>query len=723
MEESRRGKQGGTGMDVPGWSLAGAVFPIIAAAASAQTPPAERTAALPDSWLVLYNSNVTDSVAWKNWYIAQWGIPETNTLGLNVSGDEKVSVTHFQTQIFDPVVNHLDAHPELSERVMGILVGYRVPGNFFEDAQRPNLQGGGGWSVACNLQDLTSSTWYRRANLHYFAVVAVPPAPRLTKSTLSFRLYMTARIDAPTLEQAKDLTRRARTISTNALPLPVGEYICHDYSDAGAPGGDVWYLLRAAVQCEGLNAPAGRFPWLAWESECDPTPSCAMQFSYYRLTGWQNVAWGGAPAGPRILGYALNSWGATTVRSTTAHEGRYVPNALFNGGFAAAIGATAEPYLTSQVDVSSLVWCLADGRTLGEAMFHATPYHNWMWELDGDPLLRVPAWFGDPPPNELPAAPGSLGSDEYVSGRIGDVATPQLLFVQSDPNLGDWLSYHIQIDDDVDFASPVVDYVSVSQPQGTAQYTVGQLAAGGTYLVGEPGLSLAPGAYNWRVRSSDGVADSDWAVANAGAVAFIVAVPAGVVIGETNGQTEVSEDGRTDFFTVALQAVPTAAAQVGILITPSDQLDLGNGGGTDLVLIFTPENWSLPQSVGVRAVHDAECRDDQWEAITFAVLSSDPAYANLSLADLIVHVIDDDDCDEQINGGGGPGLPSGEPPDPHNGEQTNLPDGGGDGGGFPDALAPPMGGLGGGCGLGSLSGIALATTLRLLTPRSKPRRS
>jgi len=195
----------------------------------------------------------------------------------------------------------------------------------------------------------------------------------LTKATLAADTYLTARLDAPSGSLVSVYTSRARAISTVAAPLPQEEAIYYDYSDPGSPGGDQWSGLRSAVLSDIVSLPDWRFPWLEFESESDPTPACALYFSYYRVTGWQNVNWGGTPPGSRIMAYALNSWGATTVRSTTDHSGRFVPNALVNGGYAAAFGATAEPYLGNEPDVSTAVWCLAQGWTMGEAFFARIP--------------------------------------------------------------------------------------------------------------------------------------------------------------------------------------------------------------------------------------------------------------------------------------------------------------------------------------------------------------
>jgi uncharacterized protein (TIGR03790 family) len=352
---------------------------------------------------VLYNLNNPDSVTWKDWYIQQWGIPEENTLGLDVDPDlEKIHRDEFRTGIFYPVVDHLTADPVLASKIMGILVGYRVPGNFYEDASHPVYQGGGGWSVANKLQYLDPAdvdTVMAPQNPHFFvAYASTPPPERLLKGTLAPSTYITARIDAPTLAQAQQLTLRARAITTNTAPLPSSDWIYYDYEDVGAPGGDEWTLLRVTVQNLDPPVPAQPLPWLAFYSDGEneePTVNAAMRFSYYRLNGWQWADWGPATSGTRILGFAMNSFGATTVRSTTNHGGRYVPNVLFNGGFAGAVGATAEPFVATVPNPSTMIWCLADGRTLGEAVFHANRYAAWMWDLVGDPLLTVPEWFQD----------------------------------------------------------------------------------------------------------------------------------------------------------------------------------------------------------------------------------------------------------------------------------------------------------------------------------------
>jgi hypothetical protein len=205
----------------------------------------------------------------------------------------------------------------------------------------------------------------------------------------------------------------------------------------------------------------------------------------------------------------MNSWGATTVRSTTDHGGRFVPNALFNGQFVGAMGATAEPYTGTEPVPGTIVACLADGRTLGEACFHANPYRNYMWELVGDPLLRVPHWFADP--SQVLPAPSDLGPPAVTTGAELPDDTPTFVFVLTSRVRDTTVAYQLEIDDQTEFTSPEVDFTSGPLLSGTAEFTVGQVAVAGTYAAGWEGMSLPLGAYHWRVRSTDQMGTSEWA--------------------------------------------------------------------------------------------------------------------------------------------------------------------------------------------------------------------
>lgn len=615
-----------------------------AISALADIDPSDRTADMPDSWLVLYNANNAESVTWKDWYIQQWGIPEANTLGLDVASNERVDRDHFQSQIFSPVRDHLDNNPDLKTKIMGILVGYRVPGCFYRDSTSPPLQGGGGWSTSSNLQDLEQSTWYKRASPHHFVAYWQPDSVRLSKATISDQVYITARLDAPTLADAQALTVRAKAIRESTVPLPTTDRLYYDFVDIGAPGGDHWRAMELTLGCEWLTEPAWRFPWAQFDSDSEPMPNCAMHFSYYRLTGWDSVPWDADPLGTRIVALALNSYGATTVRSTTDHNGRFVPNALVNGQFAAAMGATAEPYLGSEPHPDTIVWCLAQGWTLGEAFFWANPYLNHMWELVGDPLLTVPHWF----------SPG---------GPTVDFENPTYSAAESSGTVTVMVSLSGESDQIV-----TVDYAS---SDGSATVTDDYATAAGT-MTFNPGQTSQPidvAIVDDNEDEDDELftltlsSPSNGVLAGVNSPATITIIDdetAGVTVTQSDGGTGVTEGGPPDSYTLALDSQPLA--DVVITINPDGQIDLGRGPGTSIEVTFNPSTWDVAATITVTAVDDAADEGTHSSTLAHTAASADPGYDGISVDDLTVQIADNDHS--PVTGGGGGGGGGGLPPFP-----------------------------------------------------------
>lgn len=344
----------------------------------------------PASWLVLFNRNNPESEEWKNWYLARWNIPPENAFGLDVPDDEKIDVDTYLFNIYNPIRSHLRNNPELNRRIMGIVVGFRVPGNFDMPApwsssgyRLPNLDGGGGYSVASALMNMgfisgptqaATGTWRvfpTGPNKHFSDAYSETPLPIPNRFTLGAGYYFTARLDGPTLESVKQLT-------------PAEDVIVLDgffYHDAFDPDRGEWKDLTDAQKL------FPDFPWRVFNSDTEGTPNAAFRASWHSIVNWDQRIWD--QSGSRFLAMEHNSFGATTVRSTTAHNNRFVPVALFIGGYKSAFGATAEPTGGSVPEISTLWYHLIAGKRLGVAAFMATPHPNWMWELIGDPMVRV----------------------------------------------------------------------------------------------------------------------------------------------------------------------------------------------------------------------------------------------------------------------------------------------------------------------------------------------
>ena len=101
---------------------------------------------------------------------------------------------------------------------------------------------------------------------------------------------------------------------------------------------------------------------------------------------------------------------------------------------------------------------------------------------------------------------------------------------------------------------------------------------------------------------------------------------------ESNTSTEVL---------ISLSEKPTS--EVTITVTVSNQLSIVPGLPSNGRIVFTPENWNVPQKISVLPVDDLDREGDHSGSISFSVDSSDVLYKNLDTPPVSVN-IEDNDC-------------------------------------------------------------------------------
>ena len=220
-------------------------------------------------------------------------------------------------------------------------------------------------------------------------------------------------------------------------------------------------------------------------------------------------------------------------------------------------------------------------------------------------------------------APSTPNIDNfYNDGAWTTDSTPTLQFDLSDPDSGDIINYQIQIDDTDDFSSPVVNYTEPSgsaSPRDNVQYTPS---------------ALNDGSYYWRVKAiDDGSAESSWATANSGAIAFKVDATAPTISSPTssdssdyiytNGTTVYYGDdmSSTQSFTISGSASDEGS---GLNQATFTSVCLGSPSADD-----TPTSWSADYS-------DVDNVDDCTGASLITVTVSDTA-GNSSTQDYAVN--------------------------------------------------------------------------------------
>ncbi|MCB8942758.1 MAG: protein kinase [Ardenticatenaceae bacterium] len=116
---------------------------------------------------------------------------------------------------------------------------------------------------------------------------------------------------------------------------------------------------------------------------------------------------------------------------------------------------------------------------------------------------------------------------------------------------------------------------------------------------------------------------------------------AGVIVTESGGSTNVSEDGATDTYELVLTSLPTA--NVIIVADPDNELDLGAGTGAPITITFQTTTWNIPQTITVTAVDDAiDEVNPHSGTILHTASSSDANYNNIPVSSVVASIVDND---------------------------------------------------------------------------------
>ncbi|WP_052055483.1 PQQ-dependent sugar dehydrogenase [Myxosarcina sp. GI1] len=108
-----------------------------------------------------------------------------------------------------------------------------------------------------------------------------------------------------------------------------------------------------------------------------------------------------------------------------------------------------------------------------------------------------------------------------------------------------------------------------------------------------------------------------------------------VILEETESNTQVSEAGGSDSYSITLGSQPNS--NVTVDITTDDQVS------TDVAtLTFTPDNWNEAQTVSVSAIDDDLQEGNHQGTISHSVSSEDNTFDGFTLEDLAVDILDND---------------------------------------------------------------------------------
>jgi hypothetical protein len=152
---------------------------------------------------------------------------------------------------------------------------------------------------------------------------------------------------------------------------------------------------------------------------------------------------------------------------------------------------------------------------------------------------------------------------------------------------------------------------------------------------------LVDGNQNVEIFSRTTSSDSFYAIPSAGRLDFVVRDndTSGVLV--ELQQSSITRAGN-GFINLSLTAEPTA--NVVVTLTPSDrQFTINDRSvGRSETLVFTPENWSTLQTVGLTAVDDSLVEDLSTSTLMFSTTSSDARFNTLAVDPVGIVITDND---------------------------------------------------------------------------------
>ena len=265
-----------------------------------------------------------------------------------------------------------------SRNILGIVLGYNVPGGFFNGNNIISSTSRIARGCARTYHDFDqklSNKFYQRSIFK-----------RFDEEDAVFSLIV-SRIDAPSLAKAKEFVDNANKINrTNRIK---GIFYIDPYSDRWGSDANVYTQ-------DLLDFQSNVLPSLELESWStifmDPYIDVVIpfvkddSFIWSWFTDTANSSFFQTSKSPRVFFYNADYNGAYTLRDDNSNKWPYLS---LNVGYAATAGSLSNPTIPGFLDPSSFFKALLNGATIGEAYLFSSPYLDWTTTLIGDPLVEI----------------------------------------------------------------------------------------------------------------------------------------------------------------------------------------------------------------------------------------------------------------------------------------------------------------------------------------------
>ena len=292
--------------------------------------------------VILFRQGDSDSREFANYCVEKLGIPRANLCPLpNASGNETlVDYPTFQAEVENDLSDWLNRNPTVKSNCTCFLIGFGVPGYFYHNGNKHSATSRL-MNFGATFSSASSNPLYKPAKVS-----------RLTKSDLSGK-YLSFRIDADTLQNAKAIIDRSLSISALS-ELPSSDVLfCADND------------YCTSLACQHLRITT------------NGNPELALNDAFF--FGFSPIHWDIAGTRAAIVDDSVNS--ANTMRATSK-----IFDAIVNHSYAGGSGCADD---AETFDAESFFEMLRIGGTLAEAIAVAVAHLDYTAVAIGNPLMTV----------------------------------------------------------------------------------------------------------------------------------------------------------------------------------------------------------------------------------------------------------------------------------------------------------------------------------------------
>lgn len=351
--------------------------------------------------LVIYNSNVAESLEVANHYITRRGISTNNLLAIAPSNDTEISYAEY-LNIKNQIRNKLTA---LGNRnILYIVFSYRTP---YRIPNVPSDSVGYGCAVPCNrgtsLDQFVADIWdqtgvwspfteLQPGNAYYAPSQSKANQYQPFVSLAQFRnqsaslTYSVWRLDAPSAALAKGLVDKAISAETNGIYgtayFDKNVSGMYQHPDNTAILGADWDIYRAAefAREAGFTVVEDNHDSVFGTAPAPLRADNAILYAGLYNYGVYNDAF---TWNTGAIGFDFNSSAAQNFRAGANWSGGALTKGITVTG-----GAIDEPYATLVFKYDGIFRDLFQGANIGDAVLRNTPALKWRLVNIGDPLYR-----------------------------------------------------------------------------------------------------------------------------------------------------------------------------------------------------------------------------------------------------------------------------------------------------------------------------------------------